>query len=443
MKRLCTILIVATPALASAGSIAVSEFDAIASGRGAAATALYTSPSAIFYNPANITRLDGLQLNAGATALMPRWEYAPIDGAADATTKSNAGVVPPPFLSMSYKLGDQGFGDLSAGLGLYVPYGSAFGWPDDWAGRAEVQEISLQVFEVSPVIAWRPHPAVAVGAGFRFLPSTVYLRQAVEFGAETSGQVEMKGRANGLGASAGLSVWPSEGLSLGFSWRSPVTLRFHGESDFEFPPPFDTEARDRTVDTEIPLAQVYRFGVAYDISPELNVSADVEYQLWSAFEELRIVFTDAAGATEEVASPRDSRNSVTVHTGAEYKIAPKVAVRAGYAYDQKTLPEETVNPAPPDSDRHVVMLGGSYWWDRFGVHAFVGNAFFVKRTALTSDFPGEWRGGWPLGTMAYLAGLSVSAALDVPPAWKGPDMDVKSGQSSPPPADAAAEPAPL
>jgi long-subunit fatty acid transport protein len=85
----------------------------------------------------------------------------------------------------------------------------------------------------------------------------------------------------------------------------------------------------------------------------------------------------------------------------------------GYLWDQRTLPEATVNPAPPDSDRHIMTLGASYWMDTFGIHANFSNAFFARRTALTSAMPGTWEGGWPGGTVGWIFGLTVSANLDV------------------------------
>ena len=110
-------------------------------------------------------------------------------------------------------------------------------------------------------------------------------------------------------------------------------------------------------------------------------------------------------------SLRDARNTVVVHVGGELQVNDDLAVRLGYAYDPHILPENTVNPAPPDSDRHLVALGASYFLGDYGVHAHFSNAFFVRRETATNDLPGEWSGGWAGGTMAYIAGLTVSVKL--------------------------------
>ncbi len=163
------------------------------------------------------------------------------------------------------------------------------------------------------------------------------------------------------------------------------------------------------------------FSIATDVDPDILLLdevlsvGDVEFQQWSAFKELKIVFIDSAGNEEVRSSPRDSRDSIAFHIGGEYKITDAIAVRAGYTYDQWTLPEATVNPAPPDSDKHVISVGASYRMKGFGLHAHFDNAFLTTRTSTTSEFPGTWSGGWPAGTMAYVFGVTATAAFDVAP----------------------------
>lgn len=408
------------PLAALAGGFSLSEVGSRASGRAGAAAALSDDASAIFYNPANISRLEGLNVSVGLSGLMPRWRWEPADGSGAAPASSEVTLVPPPHASVSYLFGRAPVvGDLALGLGFYVPYGSSFSWPEGWAGREEVQQIGLTVYELAPTLAVRPSKHFALGAGFRVLPASVYLKRAVRFGAAEEGTVELAGSGVGLGASAGISFWPVEAVSIAVTWRSPVTLNLAGQSDFDFPPPFDTSANDRQVRTSIPLPQVFRVGLAFDVVPRrLNLSADLQYQLWSTFESLDLRFQNPDGTETVSASPRSSRNSVVVHAGGELKIIEGFAVRAGYAWDQHTLPESTVNPAPPDSDKHVVSVGASYDFRHFGINAHFSNVFFTPRTAESSPFPGRWSGGYAGGsTMAYIFGLSLTARLDVGPAF--------------------------
>ena len=432
-----------SPAAALAGGFGITEFSSKESGRGAAAAALADDPSAIFYNPANISLLPGLQLSLGAAGLVPRWRYTPVDSngrpvAGAASVYSKASFVPPPHVSLTYNLGDSQLGSLALGIGFYVPYGSSFSWPDGWAGNTQVDQIGLTVYELSPVIAWRPHRMFAVGAGFRWLPANVYLKQAVRFGTEQQGTVELAGSGNGYGASVGISFFPIDGLSFAATWRSPVSLHMSGQGHFSFPPPFDADAHDRDVRTTVPLAEVFRFGVAWDVLPKrLNFSADLEYQRWDTFRSLDISFVNADGTLQTSSSPRNSQNSFVVHVGGELWLSSHFAIRAGYIWDQHTLPEETVNPAPPDSDKHVVSVGASAEFGWFGVDVHFSDVFFAQRTSTTAAFPGQWSGAYPGGTMAYIFGLSLTAKLDF-----GSPSGAKPAAAPAPEIAPAASPAP-
>ena len=90
----------------------------------------------------------------------------------------------PPSLALTCKVGNPGHGDAAVGLAINSPYGAGFAWPNEWAGRASVQELKLQTVEISPVIAWRPNQKVGFGFGCIL---------AVEF-ASRKGKVEAHGR---------------------------------------------------------------------------------------------------------------------------------------------------------------------------------------------------------------------------------------------------------
>lgn len=432
------------PRAASAGGYIISEMDSAMAGRGGAAAAVQDSPSAVFFNPANITALDGLQARVGMSLIFPAFKYQPQD-----SRGSEAGTVTtpvyPPSVSLTYKLGNLGFGDLAAGFGFYVPYGSTMGWPGDWDGRAEIQDISLRVFEISPVIALKPNETFSIGVGLRILPGEVYMKRAVGFGSMAEGDVAMAGSATEVGFSAGVSIWGFENLTLALTWRSPVIMRFTGTGDFDFPAPFDTEARDSNMRVRLKLPQVFRLGAAYEIIQDtLNVSADLQFQQWSAYRILKINFEDDDGNDwkTEIAE-RNSEDSITFSAGVEWVIFEGLAVRAGYAFDERTLPEESVNPAPPDSDRHVLALGASYTWDKWlSFHAHFSNAFFVTRESNTASFPGTWSGGHPADTMAYIFGLSVGVNFDVSPLFTheaAPATGGPAAEAQPQPANTEGE----
>jgi len=429
--RLLIFIALFVPASALAGGFAISEMGSRYAGRANAAVAVDDSPASIFYNPANLTSLPGLHIEAGISLIFPSFEYQSNGEGAEAV-KSEASMVTPPAFSASYTLtGLPAIDTLSFGLGFYVPYGSTFGWPEDWVGNQALQEISMAGYEISPVVAIRPHPMIAIGGGLRVIPMTIAMKRAVGFGSLTDGNVDLAGSGVAIGGSDGLTFWPIEELALSLAWRSPATLNAEGESNFTFPAPFDTLAHDRILEGTLPLPQVFRAGAALDVIPNrLNVSLDFEYQIWSPYEELAITFIHfidpatgeitgdpADQRVEEVlADAKDSENSLVFHLGAEWWVLDDLAVRAGYVYDQKTIPERNVGPAPPDTNRHVISVGASYMLGSFGIHAHFADVIFVERETLANDLRGTWSGGFPGGTTAFLVSLGVSAALFTPDA---------------------------
>lgn len=267
-------VVLAGPALA--GGFSVNETGSRYAGRGNAVVAVSDSSIAALVNPANLTALTGLQLELGATVIVPRFSYTDLDGREQ---QSSPGVVTPPALTVSYTFTDlPAVGDLALGLGVFTPYGSTLSWPDGWVHNQAIQTLSLMAFEISPVVALRPHRVVAVGAGFRLMPATLAMRRAVRFADQSEGSVDLAGSGTAYGATVGVTVWPLDGLALAFAWRSPAVLNASGESDLDFPAPFDAQAEDRLIEGELPFPAVFRAGVAWDAVPRLNVSADVELQ---------------------------------------------------------------------------------------------------------------------------------------------------------------------
>ncbi len=427
LHRIALVALVAgLPSWAAAGGIAISEYGSRTSGLAGTAAAV-TDPASVFYNPGNVALDKGLHAQLGISGLFPKWSFTPAGSDNEETSLNRTST--PPNLTATYNLGQIGPGDLAFGFGFYVPYGSTFAWPKSWTGRSEVQALELQIFELTPVVAYRPHKMVSLGVGFRYMPGAVYLKRAVQFGDQAEGKVELGGSGDAFGASAGVTVLPIDKLAVGFSWRSASTIKIEGDSDFTFPEPFTTQGADSAVETELALPQVFRLGAAYDVLPELKIAADVEHQIWTPFRELAITFIDEEGVESTQVSERQAENSWVVRFAGEYEVSEAVKVRAGYAFDEKTLPERTVNPTPPDSHRHLITVGGSYAFDRYAVHAYAGNAFFTQRETRRADLEGTYEGGWPLNTMAYLLGVTFSAAFDF-------------GAEAAPAGEPAAEPAP-
>ncbi|RME24989.1 MAG: hypothetical protein D6806_08690, partial [Deltaproteobacteria bacterium] len=156
---------------AKAGGFLIYEHGAVSTGMANARTALAGDPSSLYFNPAAITELEGIQIEAGVTLIAPSIEYDPVgpDGQGRSYTgyrdgayvqvPVNDGLNPasaefklftPIHLYMSWKLPWAG---LSVGYGLNNPFGLGTHWPDDWDGRFIATDTEVQTFMNQPVVA--------------------------------------------------------------------------------------------------------------------------------------------------------------------------------------------------------------------------------------------------------------------------------------------------
>jgi long-chain fatty acid transport protein len=127
-------------------------------GQGTAASAMTNAfsaqaddPSALHYNPAGMTQLQGVQLMAGALASGGTTNFTSLTGATASGDRNGSAAWPPPghtYITANLKsLGVTALGDLSVGVGLTVPFGSLTRWPNDGPFR------TTTTFSTLPLLA--------------------------------------------------------------------------------------------------------------------------------------------------------------------------------------------------------------------------------------------------------------------------------------------------
>ena len=114
------------PCLVHGLGIRIADQDPLATARGNAFVATADNPSAIYYNPAGITQLEGQNFRAGFYAITLHSAYTAQLTGTESDTKDEVQVAPQVFFVCSPK--EQ---PLSYGLGFYSPYGLGLEWPDN------------------------------------------------------------------------------------------------------------------------------------------------------------------------------------------------------------------------------------------------------------------------------------------------------------------------
>ncbi len=381
---LCAMLLL--PASAFGAGFAIFEGGAKALGMAGAFTAQANDPSAIFFNPAGLARLQGNQVYLGTSLIFVGTEFAGVDPDPGFNTFGETGTLL--FTPINGYVTSQLNEQWGVGLGVYNPYGLGQEWedPDEWVGRHIASNTQLVTFFITPTVAYAPNDRFSFGAGLQLVHASVELSRSIQrwdpngSGFLDVGETDLTGN-NGLdvGFSAGLLLDVSDDVTFGASFRSGVSPTVEGDADFTQKSTGDP-AYDAVVATQLPSDQGVSakvklpwFGnvaVAYSGVENWVFEIDFNYFGWENFDELTFEFDDDPSLN--TSRVQDYENELSIRTGASYQVNEDLQLRGGYYYDPTPQPEKTMSPLLGDVDRHGLALGfgydfGSFVLDTFGL----------------------------------------------------------------------------
>ncbi len=355
-------------------------------GQGAAASAMSSAfaaqaddPSAVHYNPAGMTQLQGIQFMGGAIGSGGSTNFTSPTGVTARGDRNGSAAWPPPghmYITANLKsLGVAAFGDLSIGIGLTVPFGSLTRWPMDGPFRSSTTFSALPLFDIKPTLAYKVMENLSLGLGadiytFSGLVGEGHVeKQFISPGtpafplAPAGSKVELAGKDTTAGFNASLlytALRNEDGkplANIGIVYRSQATLHLSGEL-------LANGAKVSDADATLVLPQIITGAIA--IWPvrtnerEWKMEMDVDYVGWKSVRNLDVTL----GNGMTIAQPQKWRSTYAVMLGTEYKWLTleslpnwQVALRAGYTNQQNQMPDSTFDPAIPSSDLHIVGGG--------------------------------------------------------------------------------------
>lgn len=327
--------------------------DAFATARGEAFVATADNPSAIYYNPAGITQLEGHNFRAGVytIGLMPTYT-SPSGGSYDNEDVWHA--VPSIFYAYTPKKLP-----LSFGLGVYSPYGLGVEWPQDTGFRSVVMEGSMSYMTLNPVVAWKIIPSLSVAAGPTFNYGKLDLRQGL-LPVPGKDYFQFEGDGTDVGFNLGVRWQPIEQLAFGVSYRSQTTLDFDGNTTM-FPgatmfPGYGYMAAS----AQVPYPQNLIMGVSYRPTPDWNFEFNADYTDWSRLDSVTVQQSLAVPPLLMYWDP-----CFYYEFGATRYLKNGWRVSAGYIFNENAMPTKTYSPLIADMDRHFFSLGvghqGKHW----------------------------------------------------------------------------------
>jgi long-chain fatty acid transport protein len=395
------------PRDAHASGFHIDEQDARATGRAGAVTANPGNASAIYYNPAGIAELHGLNLAGGFSVVSPRAEFESATDGSQTSAKSQSFVLPQLFVS--WRASEL----LAIGVGIYSPFGLALDWPASSPGRTSVRQAELRTLFITPTLGvslskWAP--GLALGVGLDLVPASVRLSRDILFGTDVA-TVALSGEAFSVGARAGIIYRPPAlpSWSFGLTYRSPVKLNFEGKADFDASPVYRPSLPpDGDVSTSLTLPQSIGLGVAFDPLPGWQIEVDGNWRGWSSYDQLDIELPD--GSVDS--SVKAWEDSLTLRIGSELTWAERWSARIGMLWDQTPVPTSTLDFQLPDANRIDLSIGvGAQLSSQFALD--LGALYVLPQERSTSNvdpFEPPVKGRFTVE--AWVVGLTLGIALE-------------------------------
>lgn len=363
---LILIFAIAASGIAFANGISLNNIGPRALGMSGAFVAVADDYTAVYWNPAGCAQLKGISLGAFVTDLVPMGTYLYDNGTmvvADAKTKTNHYISP--NIAGYIQLMS---GDLSVGLGAYVPAGLGAEWDGNElknlsGGKAYEWNSKIGVFSITPVISYKLTSNLYFGAALNIYYGMMDMArpQAVSQGIYTQYSEESTGL--GYGFSAGLLFKPIEMLSVGLSFKTQATVAMEGTAKNPALAAMNLGETDFSRDMSWPMW--IGGGVAVRPMKGVTIAADVHYSQWSeAANELPTDYKDwknIPGMDESKTTLHlEWEDAIQIRVGMEYMLDEKLALRLGYYNDPAPAPDKTLNIAFPNISYNGFTVGAGY-----------------------------------------------------------------------------------
>jgi long-chain fatty acid transport protein len=353
-------------------------------GQGNAFVAQADDPSAIYYNPAGLTQLSGTQVSVGTVLLVPITDRSG-NGVPDDQAKRQLDALPLLYMTHAIPLAEDR--KLVYGLGLNSP----FGLVTDWAPTSSIRYVNtysaFQLIELNPTVAVQVNRVLSIGVGADYVnlfDSTAdsQVNQNALVPGAADGSSHLSGHGQGWGYNAGILLKPVENHSFAVSYRSQIQIPIRGSLELSGLDPslqgaFNFAGANYSADatSSFILPQSVIGGYAYNPNKAWTLLLDYEWTQWNVFQDQRVAVQETDpnrlglitgnSNTNVVVTPRHWHNVSAVGGGANYKWNDSWQFRGGYAFFEKTVPNDTFTPDVPDASVHFITLGLSRTWERF------------------------------------------------------------------------------
>jgi long-chain fatty acid transport protein len=384
--------LLAATAGANAGGFAVREQSAFGQGSSFAGVAAGGSLSSLFWNPATMTQMPGMQSESVVSGIIPYSANTPgagtvLGGLGGTGDTGNDALVPGSYYSWQYN------SQLWLGLSINSPFGLSVSFPDAWAGRNYSGDTSLKTYNATPSFAYKINDMISIGAGVQIQYAKADLATGIP--VDYTGTVppglgniaSIEGHGWGYGFTAGVTLTPTPTTTIGLGYRSAINQKIKGTLTLQppvglFAAPYSTPG---DVETTLKLPDVVSLGLRQRLTPQWMLMATAEWSNWSRIGTSVVDQSNGSQARvagTNVALPFEYRDGWLLSIGAEYQWNDQLAVRGGVGFERSPISDQVRTPRLPDNDRTWLSVGATYQATKKLSFDLAYSHLFVKDTPI-------------------------------------------------------------
>ena len=328
-------------------------------GMGLIGTSLSLDASSAFYNPGALAFLtQKTSISFGISPLRSYAVYRTLQPSVYESRTHNP-IGTPFYIYASTHITK----NLTAALAVNTPYGNSLKWDKNWAGRYEIQDLSLECITMQPTLSYKVNNWLGIGAGFVYAYGKVELNKALPLGGTNGdGTLGIKGTTTTTGFNVGIKIKPTPKLEFGIDYRSKLSMKLkNATADFIVPASMAASfPAGNTVNAELPLAANMDIGGSYWVSDKLMVGFSLNYVMWKVYDSLKFDFKTNTSQLPDVHSPREYNSEMVYRVGGQYILNSKITLRAGAYYDPSPCNPDYFTPETPSLNNMAFTCGLSY-----------------------------------------------------------------------------------
>lgn len=391
--------------------------------------------SAVHYNPAGMTLLDGTRFQAGGVWIGLNADFKGNKGESE-NGRLKGQMIPAGYVT--HQVNDK----VWLGFAMTVPFGMGTEYDRNWEHANRGTSAKIYTFDMNPSIAYKVSDFISVGAGVsvQYAKAELGMRMDVP-GAPGKDMAHGKVEADSWdwGYNFGVMISPTDKLRFGLAYRSAIKHEADGDVTLSSVNADTLNQMLPGAGALAPLLEGQMLGTSatiktpdtlmltgtWEATDQLRLSGLIRWANWSNFDDLTLENSVPSGLgmmagqfgpggqalvgqVKEVTIENKWQDTWLFSIGADYRINSAFTVRGGLAYETSPVDDQSTRMAViPDTDRVWFSLGAS-WYPTQDLQFDVGATYLmgVGDKDLYNDVNGKKVGKYD-SLDAYLLGVQM------------------------------------